>query len=109
MGTGGEQLFRRTGDGIFLAVRLTPKSSRDEISGIETRAGKIVLKVRVRALPDKGKANMALIKLISKWLGQPASLVSLASGGKSRLKSVAVRGDAEMLVSLVEIRLAELA
>ena len=31
-----------------------------------------VLKAKVRALPDKGKANVALEKLIAKWLRVPA-------------------------------------
>ena len=44
---------------MILAVRLTPKSARDEIVGIEVSAAK-VLKARVRALPEAGRANAAL-------------------------------------------------
>ncbi len=91
-----------------MAVRLTPKSSKDEISGIEPYDGKSVLKARVRAIPDKGQANAALVKLIAKWLGVPRSTVSLASGGKSRLKSIEVRGNADELINLLEESLAEL-
>ena len=104
-----EQICRRDKGGIVLAVRLTPKSSKDEISGIESHDGKGVLKARVRAAPDKGKANAALVKLIAKWLRVPGSVVSLASGSKSRLKSIAVHGDTEELVGLLEGRLAEMA
>ncbi len=104
-----KHVCRRSEGGVVLAVRLTPQSSSDEISGVDTLDGKAVIKARVRALADKGKANVALEKLIAKWLGVPASLVDLASGGKSRLKSVAVQGDVNELVNLVEIRLAELA
>ena len=99
------QLCRRARDGIVLAVRLTPKSSRDEISGAGMFDGKSVLKARVRALPDKGKANEALTKLIAKWLRVPGSSVVLSSGGKSRLKSIFVRGDPEQLERLIEARL----
>lgn len=108
MRSGGEQLWTRTRDGIALAVRLTPKSSGNEVAGPGAHDGRAVLKARVRAVPEKGKANAALEKLIAKWLGRPASSVSLASGGKSRLKSVAVKGDADVLATLVEARLAEL-
>jgi hypothetical protein len=103
-----EQVSRRSQGGIALAVRLTPKSSKDEISGIEPYDGKSVLKARVRAIPDKGQANAALEKLIAKWLRVPLSTVSLASGGKSRLKSIEVRGDADELIGLLDDRLAEL-
>lgn len=65
-----------------------------------------VLKARVRAIPDKGKANSALEKLIAKWLRVPASSVRLASGSKSRLKTLEIHGDPSVLLSLVEICLA---
>ena len=89
-------------------MRLTPKSSRDEVSGIEPYDGKSVLKARVRAIPGKGKANAALEKLIANWLGVPRSKVGLASGGKSRLKSIEVYGDTDELIALLEEKLAEL-
>jgi len=102
-----EQVSRRSRGGISLTVRLMPKSAKDEVSGIEPYDGTSVLKARVRAIPDKGQANAALVKLIAKWLGVPRSTVSLASGGKSRLKSIEVRGDADELIGLLEGCLAE--
>jgi uncharacterized protein len=54
---------------VILAVRLTPKSSRDEIAGIEDHGGECVLKARVRAIPEAGRANAALEALIARWLG----------------------------------------
>ena len=39
-------------------------------------------------------------RLIARWLGVPPSMVSVAHGGKSRLKQVAVAGDAEALSRL---------
>jgi uncharacterized protein len=44
-------------DGVMLPVRLTPKSARDEIAGIENFGGETVLKARVRALPARVRAN----------------------------------------------------
>jgi len=96
---------RATADGVVLGVRLTPKSSRDEILGIETFGDVSVLKVRVRALPEEGRANDALVKLIAKWLGVPPSTVSVAQGGKSRLKQVRIEGDAETLTARIAARL----
>ena len=93
----------------MLPVRLTPKSSRDEIGGIETFGGEAVLQARVRALPEDGRANAALAKLIAHWLKLPPSRVSVAQGGKSRMKQVLVEGDAATLAPLIEARLADLA
>ena len=96
---------RATADGAVLGVRLTPKSSRDEILGIETFGGVSVLKARVRALPEEGRANDALVKLIAKWLGVPPSTVSVAQGGNSRLKQVRIKGDADSLLARIAARL----
>jgi uncharacterized protein (TIGR00251 family) len=101
--------LRRVAAGLMLPVRLTPKSSRDEIVGIEAFGGETVLKARVRALPEDGRANEALTKLIAHWLKLPPSCVSVAHGGKSRMKQVLVEGDAETLTQLIEARLADLA
>ena len=86
----------------MLAVRLTPKSAKDEIRGVESFDGAAVLLARVRALPEAGRANQALEKLIAKWLGVPPSSVSVAQGGKSQLKQVKVEGEAEELARLIE-------
>lgn len=101
--------LRRSRDGVILAVRLTPKSSRDEVVGLEDHAGECVLKARVRAVPEAGRANAALETLIAKWLGLPPSTITVARGGKSRLKQVALAGDAEALSRLIAERLTELA
>jgi uncharacterized protein len=101
--------LRRSRDGVILAVRLTPKSSRDEVVGLEDHAGECVLKARVRAVPEAGRANAALETLIAKWLGLPPSTITVARGGKSRLKQVVVAGDAEALSRLIAERLTDLA
>lgn len=76
-----------------LPIRLTPGASSDRIEGWDVDAdGRPVLKVRVRARPVEGEANVALIKLIAKKLGVPKSAVTLARGGQSRTKMIAVAG-----------------
>lgn len=79
-------------------MRLTPKSSRDALEGIETSAdGRSHLKARVRAVPEDGKANAALLRLVGKALSVPASAVTLASGVTARLKTLHIAGDPESL------------
>ena len=85
-------------------MRLTPKSGRDEIVGIEAFGEEAVLKARVRAAPEAGRANEALERLIARWLKVPPSFVSVAQGGKSRAKQVLVEGDAGTLALLIEAR-----
>jgi uncharacterized protein (TIGR00251 family) len=101
--------LRTVDEGVMLAVRLTPRSGRDEIAGIEDFGGEAVLKVKVRAVPEDGRANEALERLIAHWLKVPPSFVSVAHGGKSRLKQVLIEGEPKTLLCLIEARLAELA
>lgn len=63
-------------------VRATPKASRDRIvvEGEEIR-------VYVTAVPENGKANAAIIKLLSKALGVPKSAITLLRGETSRDKT----------------------
>ena len=92
----------RVADGIVLDVRLTPRSARDAIEGIECRAdGRTVLKVRVRAAPVEGEANEALRRLIAKALGIALRQIELAAGSAARLKRLRIAGDAQMLDALL--------
>ena len=85
-------------DGVALDVRLTPRSARDAIEGIERLAdGRCVLKARVRAAPVEGEANAALQKLVAKELGIAPRQVELAAGSAARLKRLRISGDARAL------------
>ena len=100
---------RQTPEGIVLAVRLTPKAGADGITGIETRDQRTVVKARVRAAPEGGKANAALEKLIAEWMDEPKTNCEIIAGGKSRLKQVLVRGDTILLTNRLFARLQALA
>lgn len=90
-------------DGVVVVVRLTPKGGRDEIEGIERLAdGRPVLKARVTAAPSAGEANAALIALVARGLGVPASRIDVAAGRTGRVKRLRVRGDARALTALLE-------
>jgi uncharacterized protein (TIGR00251 family) len=74
-----------------IAVRVTPRSSRDSIEGVD-EAGE--LRVRLTAAPADGAANAALTSLLAKELRLPKTSVSVVAGATSRHKKLAVDGAA---------------
>lgn len=72
----------------MLPVRAVPNASRDEVIGWETGE----LKVKVRAVPEDGKANKALLRFLSKQTGCSRSALELVAGSTSRHKRIAVHG-----------------
>jgi hypothetical protein len=90
--------YQVTRAGLALRVRVTPNAAADRIEGIEIRDdGEPVLKLRVAAVPDKGKANAAVIALVAKALSVPKSAISLVSGETARTKTVEIVGRPEDL------------
>jgi uncharacterized protein (TIGR00251 family) len=76
-------------DRVVFAVRVTPRAGRDEIGEVDD-AGE--LRIRVAAPPTDGAANAGLTRLVAKTLSVPRGAVTVASGGRSRHKRVAVEG-----------------
>lgn len=94
--------FDKTRNGIVAAIRLTPKARRDTIAGIAERDdGRVVLKVAVSAVPEKGKANAALLKLLSKTRGVGMRSLRLISGSKNRNKAVLISGEPDHLYAML--------
>jgi uncharacterized protein len=71
-----------------IAVRVIPRSKRDEISG--ERDGRLL--IRLTAPPVEGAANAALCRLVARRAGVPARRVSIVRGQTSRDKVVRVEG-----------------
>lgn len=74
-----------------LGVKVTPSAPRDGISGWLGDA----LKVRVKAPPERGKANAALEKLLAEALAVDAECVRVVIGHGSPRKVVEVSGLSE--------------
>jgi hypothetical protein len=71
-----------------IAVRVQPRSSKDEIAG--EREGALI--VRVTAPPVEGRANDAVRKLLAKRLGIAPSRVTVVRGASGRDKLVEIDG-----------------
>lgn len=95
--------YRLEENGVMLFIRLMPKAAKDEVSGIDTLAdGKSYLFVRVRAVPEDGKANKALLKFLSKAFKYPISYFSLESGATSRIKQIKIAGDGNKIIAMLK-------
>ena len=89
--------------GVRLAIRLTPKAARDGLGPVQHNAqGDCYLKATVTTVPEKGKANKALIKMLAKSLKIPAGKISVASGITKRDKHLLITGDSKLLVAKLE-------
>ncbi len=89
--------MRPSGDLILIDIKVVPGSSKNGIAGIQGDR----LRIRVAAAPEDGKANAELISFLSKLLGCPKKEITLISGEKSRLKTVAIPGGFEDLIKRV--------
>jgi len=74
---------------VRLKLRVTPRSRADEILGLREDG---VLHVRVSAAPEDGKANEAVLKLVSRALGLQKGAVRLKGGAGSRDKWIELDG-----------------
>ncbi|MGY8959908.1 MAG: DUF167 family protein [Alphaproteobacteria bacterium] len=85
---------------MTVAVALTPKASRNAITGVaETADGDTMLSARVTAAPENGKANTALIKLLSKEWKLPKSDFSVRIGAANRRKVIEIAGSSAALTT----------
>lgn len=80
-----KEMLLQTG---MLALKVTPKARTEGIEGLNA-AGELV--VKVRTAPEDGKANTAVIKLISEAFSLPKSQLAITRGGTSRYKMLAYR------------------
>lgn len=89
----------------MVTVRLQPGASRNQIDGpARLDDGTPVLRVRVSAPPEKGKANQSLIKLLTKAWGLPKSSIGLVAGQSDRRKTLLLSGgDRQLLTSLQQM------
>jgi uncharacterized protein (TIGR00251 family) len=74
----------------FLAVKVTPKAPKDVVFGFKPDAnGKPELQVKLRAAPEDGKANEALLRLLAAAFEIPVSTLDITRGLTSRQKMIA--------------------
>jgi uncharacterized protein (TIGR00251 family) len=70
----------------LLQIKVIPNASKTELIEVETG-----YKARIQCAPVDGKANDALIVLLSKEFGIPKSDIEIIKGKTSRSKTVLVK------------------
>ena len=73
---------------VTFSVRVQPRASCDEVSGVIEGA----LKIRLRAPAVENRANEALCEFLADLLKRPKSAVRILNGERSRTKRVIVDG-----------------
>lgn len=82
---------------MILMVKVLPNAHKNSIEGMKDG----VLKVRIKAPPDKGKANEELISFLAETLQISKSQISLISGHSSRLKKLKIEADSSLLAKIL--------
>jgi len=81
--------------GVVFTAKIVAGSSKTAVCGLLGD----MLKVKVAAPPEKGKANQALIDFLAKQLGVKKNAVSIISGQTKPIKQIQIMGvSKEMLV-----------
>ncbi|PIR67015.1 MAG: hypothetical protein COU51_00825 [Parcubacteria group bacterium CG10_big_fil_rev_8_21_14_0_10_36_14] len=70
---------------MLINIKVIPNAKREQIK--KTESG---LRVYVNTPPEGGRANKAVIKLLSKELDVPKSKIEIISGEKSREKIIKI-------------------
>lgn len=73
--------------GSALALRITPRSSRNQITGVLNDG---TVKVHIAADPSDEKINAELIAFLAEVLGVPKSRMEIVAGEKGRDKLVSI-------------------
>jgi hypothetical protein len=89
--------------GVRLAVRLTPRASRNGLDGIVQGAdGRSALQLRLSAPPVEGAANKALIVFLAEALSVRKAAIAIRSGETARLKMLFIEGDGPALTARLD-------
>ncbi|MCD6109627.1 DUF167 domain-containing protein [bacterium] len=71
----------------YLRIKVLPKSAKNEVVDIMDDN---TIKIRIKAVPEKGKANKELVKFLSKELDLPKTSVQIISGKTDQIKLIKI-------------------
>jgi uncharacterized protein (TIGR00251 family) len=89
-------------DGVFLSVRVSPRSRRPGIGGVAEDGA---LAVAVSAAPENGRATEATVELLAEHFGLPKRAFVLTQGASARRKRFKIEGEPADLYAAMKARL----
>lgn len=75
-------------NGVVFTAKIVPGSSKTAVCGLFNG----MLKIKVSAAPEKGKANECLIEFLAKQLGIKKNAISIVSGHTAKVKRLQISG-----------------
>jgi uncharacterized protein (TIGR00251 family) len=92
--------IREVDGGVVFFTKIVPGSSKTAVCGLLDG----MVKIKVSAAPEKGKANQCLAEFLVKQLGVKKNAVSIISGQTNPVKQVQVLGiSAESLLKRLNL------
>jgi uncharacterized protein len=88
--------YRWLGDDLELTLKVQPRAKRDELVGPADGH----YRVRIKAPPVDGKANLALRRFIADMFGVAPSRVALTGGETSRIKRLLIQAPRRLPIPL---------
>ena len=89
--------------GLRVEVRLTPKAAPERVDGQAAEAdGAVAIKAQDTAVPEDGKANAALIRLLAKEWRLAKSSLEIIQGATDRRKTLLISGDGAELAARLD-------
>lgn len=83
--------FEANKSGFIIRIKLTPNAAADEFKDVLIAPnGLEYLRASVTVVPEKGKANQGLLKMLSKKLKLPKNIFSIISGETDHWKKILV-------------------
>ena len=77
---------KQSDGGVVLMVKVVPRSSRTSIAGQLDG----MVKIKISAPPEKGKANQCLIEFLAKHLGVKKNEIEIVAGSANPVKKVKI-------------------
>lgn len=101
---GYENLIEDAAEGVLIRIHVSPGAGETRVVGKHGDS----LKIRVAAVPEKGRANEAVLAYLAEVFDIGKSDVAMVAGHTSRKKKVLIRGhDAETVERRIGVLIGE--
>ena len=95
--------FQPVAGGLEVRLRVTPKASRDAITGVVADSqGNGAIRIAVTAVPENGNANAAVIKMLAKAWRLRKTDMQIVRGATDRNKILLIAGDWNALLTTLQ-------